>query len=179
MNEGIILSTLKNFIICEICEGKYKGIFNLFSQIFLNNSKRFVFCFRVSQFFYKKKFKLLSYIFKQYNVKNYSSYISNNCNIGIGVKFPHPTGIVIGEGVSIGKACIIYHQVTIGGKKIGDSSDLNYPTIDDNVVIYAGAKIIGKINIEAKSIIGANSVVNKDVIYEDVVGGVPAKSIKK
>jgi serine O-acetyltransferase len=75
--------------------------------------------------------------------------------------------------------CTIYHQVTFGGKVIGDAQKGNYPIIGNNVTIFAGAKLIGNVRIGDNAIIGANSVVNKDVPENSVVAGVPAKVIKK
>jgi serine O-acetyltransferase len=73
------------------------------------------------------------------------------------------------------------HNISTGNywwKIIGDAKAGNYPKIKDNVVIFAGAKLIGNINVGEHSIIGANSVVNKNVPSNSVVAGVPAKIIK-
>jgi serine O-acetyltransferase len=109
--------------------------------------------------------------------KGYGVYISPNAVIGIGLKLPHPTGIVIGDGVVIGRNCIIYQQVTFGGARLGDAKDSNYPHIGDNVIFFAGAKIIGKISIKSNCIVGANSVVIKDVREGCTVVGIPARII--
>lgn len=93
------------------------------------------------------------------------------------IDFPHPIGIVIAENVKLGNNCVIYQNVTIGGKtRIGKNG---FPTIGDNVTIYAGACIIGDVKIGNNVIIGANAVVTKDIPNNCVVAGVPAKVIKK
>ena len=92
----------------------------------------------------------------------------------MGIQFPHPNGIVIGDSTIIGNNCIIYQQVTLGGRSIGDAQKGNYPSVGNNVVIFAGAKIIGGINIGDNVIVGANSVVNKDMPADSIVAGVPA-----
>jgi serine acetyltransferase len=81
------------------------------------------------------------------------------------VKFPHPVGIVIGDGVRIGHECRIYQNVTIGliENLPAPEARHQYPTLDDNVVVYAGAVIAGAIHIGAGCIIGANAVITKDV----------------
>ena len=76
-------------------------------------------------------------------------------------KLPHGlNGIIISPDAVIGKNCTIFHQVTIGN----DYRDVhNVPTIGDNVTIYPGAKIVGKLTIGNNVEIGANAVVTKDV----------------
>lgn len=103
--------------------------------------------------------------------------ISPKAKIFHNVKFPHPNGIVIGEGVNIGSGVIIFQQVTIGSKG-DDSSSRSYPVICSDVKIYAKATIIGNITIGSKAIIGAHSLVTKDVASCELVAGIPAKSLK-
>ena len=76
---------------------------------------------------------------------------------------PHPHNIVIGRNVQIGENCTIYHDATIG-----QNLDL-FPEIGDNVIIYTGAKVIGGITVGDNAIIGANSVVTKDVSRKALV----------
>jgi len=81
--------------------------------------------------------------------------------------FPHGlNGIIIANGARIGKCCTIFHQVTIGNDNV--NSD-NVPIIGDNVIIYPGAKIVGKVSIGNNSVIGANTVVNFDVLENSLV----------
>ena len=81
------------------------------------------------------------------------------------VKFPHPVGIVIGDGVRIGAECRIYQNVTLGllENTRAEYAIGQYPTIEDGVTIYAGAVIAGKLTIGAGAIIGANAVITHDV----------------
>jgi len=81
------------------------------------------------------------------------------------IKFPHPVGIVIGDGVKIGKEVRIYQNVTIGlleNAPAREAAD-QYPTIEDGVIIYAGAVIAGPVQIGAGATIGANAVITRDV----------------
>ena len=97
--------------------------------------------------------------------------------IGKGICLSHPNGIVINSNVVIGDNCTILQQVTIGNNSFKGKYDL--AKIGNNVVIGAGAKIIGPVNIEDNVNIGANAVVVKDVSKNSVVGGIPAKVLSK
>lgn len=78
--------------------------------------------------------------------------------------FPHGfQGVFISEGATIGKGCVIFHQVTIGSNTLSDSEKTGSPTIGDNVYIGCGAKIIGNVRVGNNVRIGANCVVTKDV----------------
>lgn len=94
-------------------------------------------------------------------------------NIGAGLFIQHGIATII-SAESIGKDCWINQQVTIGY-----SHKMERPEIGDNVTIYAGAKIIGKVRVGNNSIIGANAVVVKNVPDDCTVVGVPAYIIKR
>lgn len=74
----------------------------------------------------------------------------------------------------IGSNCCIYQGVTIGTSKRYDDK---YPIIGNNVTIYAGAVVVGKIKVGDNAVIGANSVVLNDVLENTTVVGIPAKNI--
>ena len=84
----------------------------------------------------------------------------------------HGMGVVIGETAEIGEDVMIYHGVTLGGRSLAKIK--RHPTIEDRVVIGAGAKILGPITIGRDSAVGANAVVVKDAPAESIVTGVPA-----
>jgi serine O-acetyltransferase len=95
--------------------------------------------------------------------------------IGIGIMFDHGTGVVIGETAVIGDNTSLLHSVTLGGsgKETGD----RHPKIGANVMIGAGAKVLGNIRVGNCSRIAAGSVVLKDVPDNTTVAGVPAKVV--
>jgi serine O-acetyltransferase len=95
--------------------------------------------------------------------------------IGRGLFIDHGMGVVIGETAEIGDNVTLYHGVTLGGVSIEKGK--RHPTIGDNVVIGAGAKVLGAILIGAGSRIGANSVVVKAVPANSVVVGVPGQVV--
>jgi cysteinyl-tRNA synthetase len=97
--------------------------------------------------------------------------------IGAGFFIDHGTGVVIGETAEIGKECLVYQGVTLGGT--GKEQGKRHPTLGDNVVVGAGAKVLGSINIGSYAKIGANSVVLEDVPEHAIVVGIPAKIIKR
>lgn len=86
-----------------------------------------------------------------------------------GVRFPHWSCIVIAQSCSIGKNCTIHQGVTIGQSHFGRHQ--GYPTIGDNVLIYAGAKICGSIYVGNNVVIGANAVITCDIPDNCVVVG--------
>lgn len=110
-------------------------------------------------------------------VYRFGCYISPKSLLSDDVYFPHPVGIVIGDGVTIGRRCIIYQGVTIGALRRGEGTACRYPKIGDGVTIYAGAKILGDIHVGDGAIVGANAVVIRDVPAGAVVVGVPGRSL--
>lgn len=173
------MKTFKEYVVYEILKNNKKyWIYRLIKLFFIGNSgQRVVFLYRLAKNLSDKNIKLIPIFLFRHLEKTYGVYISKNASIEIGLKFPHPTGIVIGDGVEIGKNCIIYQQVTFGGARLGDAKNNYYPHVGDNVVFFAGAKVIGKITIKSNSVIGANSVVIKDVPEGCTVVGVPARII--
>jgi serine O-acetyltransferase len=95
--------------------------------------------------------------------------------IGEGFFIDHGMGVVIGETAEIGRYVTLYHGVTLGGTSLAKGK--RHPTVEDGVVIGAGAKILGNITVGAHSRIGANAVVVKSVPPNSVVVGVPGQVV--
>lgn len=93
--------------------------------------------------------------------------------IGKGFFIDHGMGVVIGETAEVGENVTIYHEVTLGGTSW--KKEKRHPTIGNNVVIGAGAKILGPFKVGDNSRIGAGSVVVKEVPPNSVVVGVPGR----
>ncbi|MBZ9937878.1 serine acetyltransferase [Mesorhizobium sp. BR1-1-16] len=106
-------------------------------------------------------------------------YISPMAVIAPSVSFPHPTGIVIGDGVIIGERAKIYQNVTLGGARVGDQKANNYPTIGQDTVLFAGVVVVGKVTVGANCIVGANAVVLSDVPDGAVAVGSPARIVRR
>ncbi len=97
--------------------------------------------------------------------------------IGRELFIDHGMGVVIGETTIIGNGVTIYQGVTLGGT--GKERGKRHPTIGDNVVIGAGAKVLGNITVGDNSYIGSNAVVIKDVPPNSTVVGVPGRITKQ
>jgi serine O-acetyltransferase len=95
--------------------------------------------------------------------------------IGRGLMFDHATGIVVGETAVIGDHCSLLHGVTLGGS--GKESGDRHPKIGDNVMIGAGAKVLGNISVGNCCRVAAGSVVLQDVPPQSTVAGVPARIV--
>jgi len=97
----------------------------------------------------------------------------------IGPRFfiDHGMGVVIGETAEIGADVTLYHGVTLGGTSLEPGK--RHPTLEDGVVVGAGAKILGDIRIGRNSRVGGNAVVVKPVPSDSVVVGIPGEVVKR
>jgi serine O-acetyltransferase len=89
----------------------------------------------------------------------------------------HGLGVVIGETAEIGDDVYIYHQVTLGGTSSAQGK--RHPTIGNNVIIGAGAKVLGAINVGEGARIGANAVVVAEVPAGTTMVGIPARPVER
>ena len=105
--------------------------------------------------------------------------IHPGATIGKRLFIDHGMGVVIGETTIIGDDCVLYQGVTLGGVGTGEHKVKRHPTLLNNVMVSAGAKVIGDVTIGNNSIIGAQTVVLKDVPDNCTVVGVPAFIVKE
>jgi len=103
--------------------------------------------------------------------------IHPGAKIGKGFFIDHGMGVVIGETSIIGENVTLFQGVTLGGT--GKEKGKRHPTIGNNVVVGAGAKVLGNIKVGNDVLIGANAVVNRDVPAESKGVGVPGRVAKK
>ena len=103
--------------------------------------------------------------------------------IGAGFMIDHGMGVVIGETTEIGDNVTLYHDVTLGGRKLFDENgkklEKRHPTIGNNVTIGSGAQILGPITIGNNVKIGSNAIVIKDIPADCTVVNTPAYIVKK
>ena len=101
--------------------------------------------------------------------------IHPGAKIGPGFFIDHGMGVVIGETAEVGANVTLYHGVTLGGVSLQKGK--RHPTLEDDVVVGAGAKVLGAITVGAGSRIGANAVVVRPVPPNSVVVGVPGEVV--
>ena len=127
------------------------------------------------QTFTWKRFRAFSYIVHNYIYYHFGCDISPKANIADTVIFPHPIGIVIGDGVKIQDNVTIYQNVTLGRKE--KKGIVGYPTIEAGTIIYPSSCVIGDIILKENTVIGSGSIVTKSTEAGGRYCGVPAKKI--
>jgi len=170
---------IKEVMKIEINGGEKRSWIKTFWLIYSSPEKKAVLYYRIAKKMYEQNFPIIPLLIKNRLINLYGLHISLKAEVGIGLEFRHINGVIIGDGVKIGKNVVIYQQVTLGGRNLGDGKRGSYPTIGDNVTLFAGAKVLGEINIGNNSIVGANSVVTKNIPSNTIAAGVPAKKIKE
>lgn len=138
-----------------------------------------MFLYRIYHFLWKCHFKLIARLLSQ--IARFLTGIEIHPGATIGKRFfiDHGMGVVIGETTIIGDDCCLYQGVTLGGVGTGEHKVKRHPTLKNNVMVSAGAKVIGDVTIGDNSIIGASSVVLKDVPANCTVIGIPGRIVKE
>lgn len=131
--------------------------------------------YRISHFLYLKKRFFLARLISQLSRFFTGIEIHPGAKIGKGLFIDHGMGVVIGETAEIGNNVTLYHGVTLGGT--GKDIGKRHPTIEDDVLIGTGAKVLGPITIGKGAKIGSNAVVLKNVPSKATAVGSPAKNI--
>jgi len=130
---------------------------------------------RISHKLWNYKLPLLPRVLSQLTRNITGIEIHPGAKIGRGVFIDHGMGVVIGETSEIGDRCLLYQGVTLGGT--GKDSGKRHPTLEENVVVGAGAKVLGAIKIGSNTRIGAGSVVVKNVEKNSTVVGIPGRVV--
>lgn len=132
---------------------------------------------RFTHYLWQKDLKTIARLISQFVRFLTGVEIHPGAKIGRRVFIDHGMGVVIGETAEIGDDCTLYHQVTLGGTSW--RKEKRHPTLEENVVVGAGAAILGPFKIGKNSKIGAGSVVIKEVPPESSVIGVPGRIVHK
>lgn len=139
-----------------------------------------MFCYRINHFLWTKlHLKLLARLLSQAARFLTGIEIHPGATIGKRLFIDHGMGVVIGETTIIGDDCVLYQGVTLGGVGTGEHKVKRHPTLLNNVMVSAGAKVIGDVTVGNNSIVGAQTVVLKDVPDNCTVVGVPAFIVKE
>lgn len=146
-------------------------------EVFLYPSFRAILRHRVAHKLYLKKHYFLARWYSQRTVRKTGIEIHPGAQIGKGLFIDHGNGVIIGETAIIGDNVTLYQGVTLGGT--GKEQGKRHPTIGDNVMISAGAKVLGSFTVGENSKIGAGSVVLKEVPPNSTVVGVPGIIVKR
>lgn len=146
-------------------------------EVLLYPSFKAILHYRVAHKFYvKKKYFIARYI-SQRAVRKTGIEIHPGATIGKGLFIDHGSGVIIGETAILGDNITMYQGVTLGGT--GKEKGKRHPTLEDNVMVSAGAKVIGSFTVGKNSKIGAGSVVVKEVPPNCTVVGVPGRVIRR
>ena len=145
-------------------------------EVFLYPSFKVIMSYRVAHKLYLKKHYFLARWISQRAARKTGIEIHPGAKIGKGLFIDHGTGVIIGETTEIGNNVTLYQGVTLGGT--GKEKGKRHPTLKDNVMVSAGAKILGSFTIGENSKIGAGSVVLKEVPPNCTVVGVPGRIVK-
>lgn len=146
-------------------------------EIFLYPSFRVMLSYRRAHKHYLKGHYVRARWISQRAVRKTGIEIHPGAQIGKGLFIDHGTGVIIGETTIIGDNCTLYQGVTLGGN--GKETGKRHPTLGNNVMVSAGAKILGSFKIGDNSKIGAGSVVLEEVPPCSTVVGVPGRVVKR
>lgn len=143
---------------------------------FLYSGLHATMAYRVAHVLHKKGYVFIARAISQGAKFATGIEIHPGATIGKGFVIDHGSGIVIGETAEIGDNCTLYQGVTLGGT--GKDTGKRHPTLGDNVLVGAGAKVLGPFKVGSNSKIAANAVVLKEIPENSTAVGVPAKVVK-
>lgn len=146
-------------------------------EVFLYPSFRVMLSYRRAHKLYKKGHYFWARWISQRAARRTGIEIHPGAEIGKGLFIDHGSGVIIGETTIIGDNCTLYQGVTLGGT--GKEHGKRHPTLGNNVMVSAGAKILGSFKIGDNSKIGAGSVVLEEVPPNSTVVGVPGRVVKR
>ena len=146
-------------------------------EVFLYPSFKVMLHYRIAHKLYCKRHYFLARWISQRAVRKTGIEIHPGATIGKGLFIDHGNGVIIGETTIIGDNVTLYQGVTLGGT--GKEHGKRHPTIGNNVMISAGAKVLGSFTIGDNSKIGAGSVVLSEVPPNSTVVGVPGRVVRR
>ena len=148
-----------------------------FAAALLSSGFHAITAYRFNHLLWQKNFKLTARFLSQVTRFLTGVEIHPAAKIGTGFFIDHGMGVVIGETAEIGDNCTIYQGVTLGGT--GKDIGKRHPTLGDNVMVGAGAKILGPVTVGSGSKVAANAVVLHAVPENSTAVGIPAKVVRR
>ena len=139
-------------------------------------SLRAIRCYRLAHMFYERKMFTAARIISQWARAKTGIEIHPGAVIGKGLFIDHGMGVVIGETAVIGDNCLLYQGVTLGGT--GKDKGKRHPTLGNNVLVGAGAKVLGPFTVGNNVKIAANAVVLNAIPDDCTAVGVPARVVR-
>ena len=146
-------------------------------EVLLYPSFKVMLHYRLAHKLYLKKHYFLARWISQRAVRKTGIEIHPGARIGKGLFIDHGSGVIIGETAVIGDNVTLYQGVTLGGT--GKEHGKRHPTLEDNVMVSAGAKVIGSFTVGRNTKIGAGSVVIEEVPPNCTVVGVPGRVVRR
>jgi serine O-acetyltransferase len=173
-----LLKAIKQDFVCYTRRSPKMTLLRIlfFSMYYANY--RAVVLYRIANYF-DTKFYVLAIIVEKLMHISTITWISRKAVIGPGFVIRHVGGIVIGGKTVIGLNCEIRQGVTFGGNMGKGNYGTTQPILGDNILVGVGAKILGPVKIGDNCIIGANAVVVHDMPENSVIGGIPARVLRK
>ncbi len=172
--EVIILKIAKDFKAIKLRDPAAGGFF---TTLLLYNGFHAIAFYRLAHFFWKIKLRFIARLISSFAKFITAIDIHPGAEIEGGLFIDHGTGVVIGETAIIGKNCTLYQGVTLGGT--GKDKGKRHPTLEDDVLVGAGAKILGPFTVGRGSKIAANAVLLQEIPPFSTAVGVPARVVKQ
>jgi serine O-acetyltransferase len=177
-------SFYKQCIRSEVYRGGVSGAgpAKWFRQFYLKHiepSRRAVFLIRKTQYLHGRhdRFSRLRVLLIKSRLARSGILVSEDAEIGLGLRLPHPTSVVIGSCVVAGENLTMYQNTTLGGSRTGDVKKGNQPVVGKDVTLFANSLALGKITIGDQVTVGANSLLLSDA-DAGVWAGSPARRVK-
>ncbi len=172
------------FLIAVLFRAEIKATFerdpaarNILEVILLYSGLHAIISHRIAHLLHLLKIPVLPRLISQLARHITGIEIHPGAKIGKGLFIDHGMGVVIGETSILGDNVTLFQGVTLGGT--GKERGKRHPTLGNNVVVGAGAKVLGNITVGDNVVIGANAVVIKDVPSDSTVVGVPGRIVKQ
>lgn len=148
-----------------------------FEIVFTYSGLHAVLAYRIAHALYNRKFYTAARVISQLARFFTGIEIHPGAKIGKGLFIDHGMGVVIGETTEIGDNCLLYQGTTLGGT--GKDKGKRHPTLGNNVMVGAGAKVLGPIKVGNNVKIAANAVVLGEIPDDSTAVGVPARVVRR